>query len=177
MKQLLILLGFMIFIPVNAQQKGNFDDNVRYKKIIKIGDKFVIKTLKYYHNKRRDISTFYEYSDSLLHEFKIDDNSEIINIAENADEYYCLLRRTSSLELVKTSKGKFNWVSVYKITDNSEDYDLIVSNNKIPKPISATRNGVGLKNLEKRYALMTNNAVEVKDMADSFTVIIKLLKL
>jgi len=54
---------------------------------------------------------------------------------------------------------------------------LIVSNNKIPKPISATRNGVGLKNLEKRYSLMTNNAVEVKDVADRFTVKIKLLKL
>jgi len=38
---------------------------------------------------------------------------------------------------------------------------LIVSNNKIPKPTSVTGNGVGLKNLEKRYSLMTNDAVEI----------------
>jgi two-component system, LytTR family, sensor kinase len=58
-----------------------------------------------------------------------------------------------------------------------QDDFLIVSNNKIPKPISEIGNGVGLKNLEKRYSLMTNNAVEIKDVADSFTVKIKLLKL
>lgn len=58
-----------------------------------------------------------------------------------------------------------------------QDGFLIVSNNKILKPISAIRNGVGLKNLEKRYSLMTNNAVEVKDVTDSFTVKIKLLEL
>lgn len=58
-----------------------------------------------------------------------------------------------------------------------QDGFLIVSNNKILKPISAIRNGVGLKNLEKRYSLMTNNAIEIKDVSDSFTVKIKLLKL
>jgi two-component system, LytTR family, sensor kinase len=58
-----------------------------------------------------------------------------------------------------------------------QDDFLIVSNNKIPKPNSIIRNGVGLKNLEKRYSLMTNNAVEIKDVPDSFTVKIKLLKL
>jgi len=58
-----------------------------------------------------------------------------------------------------------------------QDGFLIVSNNKIPKPMAAIRNGVGLKNLEKRYSLMSNNAVDIKDLADSFTVKIKLLKL
>lgn len=53
---------------------------------------------------------------------------------------------------------------------------LIVSNNKIPKATSATGNGVGLKNLKKRYSLMTNNAVEIDDTPQFFTVKIKLLK-
>jgi len=53
---------------------------------------------------------------------------------------------------------------------------LIVSNNKIPKPTSVTGNGVGLKNLEKRYSLMTNDAVEIDDTPLIFTVKIKLLK-
>ena len=57
-----------------------------------------------------------------------------------------------------------------------QDGFLMVSNNKIPKPISVPGNGVGLKNLEKRYSLMTSNAVEIIDIPESFTVKIKLLK-
>ena len=57
-----------------------------------------------------------------------------------------------------------------------QDGFLMVSNNKIPKPVSAPGNNVGLKNLEKRYSLMTSNAVEINDIPESFTVKIKLLK-
>ena len=53
---------------------------------------------------------------------------------------------------------------------------LIISNNKIPKQIKIISNGVGLKNLEKRYSLISNNAVEIIDIPESFTVRIKLLK-
>lgn len=56
------------------------------------------------------------------------------------------------------------------------DGALVVSNNKIPKPLPSLGNGVGLKNLEKRYSLLTQNAVEIIDNSESFTVKIKLLK-
>jgi two-component system, LytTR family, sensor kinase len=53
---------------------------------------------------------------------------------------------------------------------------LIVTNNKISKPASSIGNGVGLKNLEKRYWSISNDAVEIDDTPQSFTVKIKLLK-
>lgn len=63
-----------------------------------------------------------------------------------------------------------------KLTISYQSGALIVTNNKIPKPHAALGNGVGLKNLEKRYALVTNNALEINDTAEYFTVKIKLLK-
>jgi two-component system, LytTR family, sensor kinase len=53
---------------------------------------------------------------------------------------------------------------------------LVVSNNKIPKPKSLPGEGVGLKNLEKRYSLMSYDAVEITNSEQMFTVKIKLLK-
>lgn len=64
-----------------------------------------------------------------------------------------------------------------KLDISFQDGYLIVSNNKIPKRTVEISNGVGLKNLEKRYSLMTNNAIEIIDIPCSFTVRIKLLKL
>jgi two-component system, LytTR family, sensor kinase len=57
-----------------------------------------------------------------------------------------------------------------------QDGFLIVSNNKIPKPASAIGTGVGLKNLEKRYSSMSNDAVKIDETPQMFTVKIKLLK-
>jgi two-component system LytT family sensor kinase len=57
-----------------------------------------------------------------------------------------------------------------------QDGFLIVTNNLIPKPGPADGNGVGLKNLEKRYALMTSNAVTIEENSQDFTVKIKLLE-
>lgn len=57
-----------------------------------------------------------------------------------------------------------------------QDGFLIVSNNKIPKPTSVIGNGVGLKNLKKRYSSMSNDAVKIDETPQTFTVKIKLLK-
>lgn len=64
-----------------------------------------------------------------------------------------------------------------RLSISFQDGFLIVSNNKIPKQIKTISNGVGLKNLEKRYSLISNNAIEIIDITESFTVKIKLLKL
>lgn len=57
-----------------------------------------------------------------------------------------------------------------------QDGFLLVTNNKIPKPGPANSNGVGLKNLGKRYALMTENAVTIEDTPEQYAVKIKLLE-
>jgi sensor histidine kinase YesM len=63
-----------------------------------------------------------------------------------------------------------------KLTISYKNDSVIVSNNKIPKPTPVLGNGVGLKNLEKRYSLVTDNAIEINDTEEAFTVKIKLLK-
>ena len=63
-----------------------------------------------------------------------------------------------------------------KLTISYQDGSIIVSNNMIPKPNIVFGNGVGLKNLAKRYSLITDNGVEIIDTTENFTVKIKLLK-
>ncbi len=63
-----------------------------------------------------------------------------------------------------------------KLDISFQNGNLIVSNNKIYKSGGVRGNSVGLKNLEKRYSLVANNAVEIVDVSESFTVKIKLLK-
>lgn len=59
--------------------------------------------------------------------------------------------------------------------DYQDDF-LIVSNNKITKQGMERGNGVGLRNLEKRYTLLTSHALEIDETPDQFAVKIKLLK-
>ena len=63
-----------------------------------------------------------------------------------------------------------------KLTITYENSSVVVSNNKIAKPNAVPGNGVGLENLEKRYSLITFNAIEVIDTEENFTVRIKLIK-
>lgn len=63
-----------------------------------------------------------------------------------------------------------------QLTISYKDGILTVSNNKIPKPNAVLGNGVGLKNLEKRYSLVTDNAIKIENTDEIFTVKIKLLK-
>ena len=55
---------------------------------------------------------------------------------------------------------------------------LIVSNNKMPKPISldGERKGVGLKNLNKRYQLIVGKDIDIKDTQTEYTVTLKLIQ-
>jgi two-component system, LytTR family, sensor kinase len=70
----------------------------------------------------------------------------------------------------------FTEVRPLNLSISFQDGFLIVTNNKIPKPIAVTGNGVGLKNLEKRYSSMSFDAVEIDETPQMFTVKIKLLK-
>jgi len=55
---------------------------------------------------------------------------------------------------------------------------LIVSNNKMSKPISldGERKGVGLKNLNKRYQLIVGKDINIKDTQTEYTVTLKLIQ-
>ncbi len=52
---------------------------------------------------------------------------------------------------------------------------LKVTNNKIPKPL-IYKSGTGLKNLNERYLLVSENPIEVKDSETEFTVFLNLIK-
>ncbi|HPS61513.1 MAG TPA: histidine kinase [Bacteroidales bacterium] len=56
-----------------------------------------------------------------------------------------------------------------------QDGFITVTNNKIPRPVSAIGSGVGLKNLRKRFSLLTSQAIEIDDREDMFSVRMKLL--
>lgn len=64
-----------------------------------------------------------------------------------------------------------------KVRIELKDDLLIVSNNKMSKPISldGERKGVGLKNLNKRYQLIVGNDIDIKDTQTEYTVTLKLI--
>jgi two-component system, LytTR family, sensor kinase len=55
---------------------------------------------------------------------------------------------------------------------------LIVSNNKMPKPmfLDREREGVGLKNLNKRYQLIVGKDIDIKDTQTEYAVTLKLIR-
>jgi len=64
-----------------------------------------------------------------------------------------------------------------KVRIELKDDMLIVSNNKMPKPmvLDGERKGVGLKNLNKRYQLIVGKDIDIKDTQTEFTVTLKLI--
>jgi len=65
-----------------------------------------------------------------------------------------------------------------KVSIELKDDQLIVSNNKMPKPISldGERKGVGLINLNKRYQLIVGKDIDIKDTQTEYTVTLKLIQ-
>jgi len=60
------------------------------------------------------------------------------------------------------------------LTIEFENDSLIISNNKIPKPLIIPA-GIGLQNLNERYKLACNKSIEITDTETYFTVKIKLI--
>ena len=60
------------------------------------------------------------------------------------------------------------------VSININNHTIIVTNNKIPKPIEEAT-GTGLKNLEKRYQLFANNNILIEDKINDFKVTINLI--
>lgn len=65
-----------------------------------------------------------------------------------------------------------------KVSIELKDDLLIVSNNKMPKPLflDGERKGVGLKNLNKRYQLIVGKDIDIKDTQTEYTVTLKLIQ-
>ncbi|WP_078063372.1 sensor histidine kinase [Bacteroides ihuae] len=65
-----------------------------------------------------------------------------------------------------------------KVSIELKDDQLIVSNNKMLKPVflDGERKGVGLKNLNKRYQLIVGKDIDIKDTQTEYTVTLKLIQ-
>jgi len=141
MKKILIILGVLFvsqvfaqeYIPFDNNLQMKFDNNLRYDKIVKLGDQTLLKTYRYNPKIRRDVYTFYDYkNDTISTEFIVRDSCETISIAENDKNYYCLIRNKIAVELLQTSKKRINWKTIYTINDVEKDnYDLMISNKRI----------------------------------------------
>lgn len=85
-----------------------------------------------------------------------------------------------SLQLLLENVIKHNIISRAKPLDINvgvKDDHLIVNNKIQPKSTQLPSTKVGLKNIKKRYALISNKLLEITDDGNQFTVLLPLLKL
>ena len=83
-----------------------------------------------------------------------------------------------SLQLLLENAIKHNVVSKAKplvIDVEVRDNDLVVHNKMQPKSTQIPSTGVGLKNIEKRYALIAHRSLDIKNDGDRFMVSVPLL--
>jgi two-component system, LytTR family, sensor kinase len=83
-----------------------------------------------------------------------------------------------SLQLLIENAIKHNVVSAQKplkVSIQSAEDSLKVSNNLQPKQQKEESTGVGLENIRKRYAILSNKTIEVWDENGSFSVLLPLL--
>jgi LytS/YehU family sensor histidine kinase len=108
------------------------------------------------------------------------------------DSFYCFLTVPNeqisqyqipvyALQSLVENAFKHNFFSdekPLKVSIELKDGLLIVSNNKMPKPMSldGERKGVGLKNLNKRYQLIAGKDIDIKDTQTEYTVTLKLIQ-
>jgi len=72
----------------------------------------------------------------------------------------------------------FNFENPLKVSIELKDGLLIVSNNKMSKPLflDGERKGVGLKNLNKRYQLIAGKEIDIKETQTEYIVTLKLIQ-
>ncbi len=96
-----------------------------------------------------------------------------------SDDSLGLLIVPMSLQLLIENAIKHNVVSRAKpllIKVETTDKGLVVSNKIQPKSTKVPSTKIGLKNIAKRYALICNQPLDIKDNNEYFTVTIPLLK-
>ncbi|MFT5437051.1 MAG: sensor histidine kinase YesM [Ulvibacter sp.] len=83
-----------------------------------------------------------------------------------------------SLQLLLENAVKHNQVTSSKklhISIIEEDGNLIISNNVQPKQVIKESTGVGLKNIQQRYELLTNRPVTINENTNQFSISIPML--
>ena len=83
-----------------------------------------------------------------------------------------------SLQLLLENAVKHNQVTPSKklhISIVEEDGNLIISNNVQPKQVVREGTGVGLKNIQQRYELLTNRPVTINENTNQFSISIPML--
>ncbi|MEM6320381.1 MAG: histidine kinase [Bacteroidota bacterium] len=100
-----------------------------------------------------------------------------LNWEVDVEEHYLNYKIPAfALQTLVENALKHNFFTIKKplnIELKSTNQRLMVKNNKNPKPLS-TGHGIGLKNLNERYQLTFNQAIEIIDTADHFSVYLTL---
>lgn len=107
------------------------------------------------------------FEDSLFYNISVPDNI----IQQFEIPIYAL----QSLVENAIKHNAFNNENPLQIDITFVDKSLIVSNNKLPKPMNDIRSGIGLKNLKKRYMLGSGEEVIIEESSQKFTVTLKLI--
>ena len=97
---------------------------------------------------------------------------------EQIDQYQIPVYALQSLVENAFKHNSFSEEKPLKVSIELKADLLIVSNNKMSKPISldGERKGVGLKNLNKRYQLIVGKDINIKDTQTEYTVTLKLIQ-
>ncbi|QGY47754.1 hypothetical protein GM418_30050 [Maribellus comscasis] len=107
------------------------------------------------------------FEDALYYKISIPDNM----ISQFEIPVYAL----QSLVENAIKHNAFNNENTLKIDIVFDNGNLIVSNNKLPKPPGETKSGIGLNNLKKRYKLSTGQEINIEESSMNFRVTLKLI--
>jgi LytS/YehU family sensor histidine kinase len=97
---------------------------------------------------------------------------------EQISQYQIPVYALQSLVENAFKHNSFSYEKPLKVSIELKNDLLIVSNNKMPKPmfLDGEKKSVGLKNLNKRYQLIIGRDIEIKDTQTEYMVTIKLIQ-
>lgn len=127
-----ILLCLMFFSnSINADETLHLDPNLSYRDLFVFEDQILIKTEKRNHDERRYINKFIYYETNIP--LSIAAGYEEVDIAQNPSAYFCLIRSSSEVVLLKRNKGaNQEWNRLFVIKEALQPlYNLAVCGDQV----------------------------------------------